>query len=225
MRLSVRVAALVVLGLAAACNGTWRPSASCARTGSSCAEHGDCCSFACIGGSCECADVGVHCLVDTACCAGLVCQDEMCVPGCRADGAACDTDRDCCSGGCNAGTCGTPMCHAEADACMQPSDCCAGLACISGLRARAPRRIVVHEHAVLLGPRVLAGDVRARLWRPEPCMHVRHGLLPRIRLPHRRVHGLQDRPELVHRSVGVLRRPDLPGRNLQVLHARQHLRR
>ena len=91
MKHIVVIVALVVIG---ACNSPWHPAGNCKRTGEACAGLGDCCSFGCLGGVCECANRGQQCQVDEACCSGMVCTAGECTAGCRKDGAACDYDEE-----------------------------------------------------------------------------------------------------------------------------------
>lgn len=124
---------LVALVVIAACDHPWNPSVDCGRTGVPCSELSDCCSFACSGfGNCECAGEGVFCKIDAACCAGLVCQNEQCVAGCRGNGLTCSENFECCSDVCEGGLCvDVPRCNVAGESCGTAVDCCDGLGCIN----------------------------------------------------------------------------------------------
>jgi len=80
---------------------------NCELVGTSCINHGDCCSavcdeatHACINPPVECKAAGAACTVATECCttvcSGGVCGAEVCI----SDHEACAADDECCSGKC-----------------------------------------------------------------------------------------------------------------------------
>jgi len=134
--------ALIVLAIAFAlpdCScQNWEPGANCGVTDESCGEHGDCCSYACLEGQCACADEGVQCLTDLACCDGLSCEDGICAcagSGCETDCAPidsrCDANTPCCADSycLPSGRCG---CNVLGQTCGVAA-CCDGFACVAGL--------------------------------------------------------------------------------------------
>jgi hypothetical protein len=130
--MSARLAFLLVL-VGACGGGSWQPTATCGREGAVCSTHGDCCSYACTNGACECAPPGEHCLADVACCAGNSCIDEMCVGGCRSEGRGCVQNEDCCSHSCEDGICAAySSCQLEGMSCNATAPCCPSFQCSSG---------------------------------------------------------------------------------------------
>ncbi len=92
---------------------------ACVDNGNGCANHGQCCSGYCAGGTCQscggkvcgdfgcidpsrdsqnCGNCGVVCVAPAGLCLGGVC-------GCLAEGATCSFDSDCCNGNCQDGAC------------------------------------------------------------------------------------------------------------------------
>jgi hypothetical protein len=77
---------------------------ACLANGSGCAANGDCCSGACLSGTCG---------------------------TCKADGAQCTSGSECCTGLCSAGQCVAPLtCVNEGGTCSGTSECCPGATCV-----------------------------------------------------------------------------------------------
>ena len=117
-------------------DGGVSPLGACAAAGASCAVSTDCCSGACVNGTCgatQCLTIGAACPVaGNACCTGN-CVNGACAaitanPTCTTAGNACKANGDCCSGLCSAGTCAiaSSFCVQPNDICYDGASCCTG---------------------------------------------------------------------------------------------------
>src|SRR5206468_2432765 len=113
---------LVVLG---GCVAKSKPADNCKSVGAVCAAHPDCCSAGCEASVCACNSVeGGLCATNDDCCAGMICRDNACATGCRANGEGCGASTACCSNFFNGTTCAA--CNATGTACKSVADCCSG---------------------------------------------------------------------------------------------------
>lgn len=139
---------LVLCLLAAACGGKNDQNADCPAplkpTNESCADHNECCSGLCNGGTCaetsgQCVAAGGTCISSADCCAGQCADDGSgnftCGAGygaCQPLTQSCGTANDCCSLGCHGGTCDETICATSGQDCTADSDCCSNLCNASG---------------------------------------------------------------------------------------------
>jgi hypothetical protein len=110
----------------------------CLDPGEACTTGIDCCTRACVGGTCwdkQCvpdSPTRGDCTQNEECCSGTCGDDKKCVPlptECgRTEGNPCDAPADCCSKQCNNGICANgSFCTQTGDICAADTECCGGV--------------------------------------------------------------------------------------------------
>ncbi len=112
------------------------PIGSCAAANAACTVATDCCSGACVSGTCsaaQCTSIGDACpTAGNACCTGNCtagkCASITASPTCTTAGNTCAASTSCCSGLCTNGTCNiaSSFCIQPNDICFDAAGCCTG---------------------------------------------------------------------------------------------------
>ncbi|HSY24230.1 MAG TPA: hypothetical protein VK841_19015 [Polyangiaceae bacterium] len=141
----------------------------CLPDKSACSAATDCCSLACVGGSCGgaiCSEIGFVCQLDSDCCSGQCTGSHCAQPlaaNCLPSGESCgDAGVACCSGMCNeTGRCGVSGAWIENGICLAPAspcsrigftNCCDNGMCLFSQTAHVPTCQTEGAQGVLCTP-------------------------------------------------------------------------
>lgn len=95
--------------------------------GDGCDTDDQCCDGVCIDGVCACFGESEPCADSAACCDGLTCWNDVCLPCSVANGDACEATEECCEGACVDGVCRCCVTCETADGAYRTRDlslCC-----------------------------------------------------------------------------------------------------